>query len=75
MASSKHSFGFGVMAIIATLIFAISFPAAVQAQTLSPAPSPTSDGSSVDQGIAYFLMLLALVLTYIIHSADISSIF
>lgn len=75
MASSKHSFGFGVMAIIATLIFAISFPAAVQAQTLAPAPSPTSDGSSVDQGIAYFLMLLALVLTYIIHSADISSIF
>lgn len=75
MASSKHSFGFGVMAIIATLIFAISFPAAVQAQTLAPAPSPTSDGSSVDQGIAYLLMLLALVLTYIIHSADISSTF
>ncbi|KEH21189.1 putative arabinogalactan peptide, AGP [Medicago truncatula] len=75
MASSKHSFGFGVMAIIATLIFTISFPAAVQAQTLAPAPSPTSDGSSVDQGIAYLLMLLALVLTYIIHSADISSTF
>lgn len=45
MASSKHSFGFGVMAIIATLIFTISFPAAVQAQTLAPAPSPTSDGN------------------------------
>lgn len=45
MASSKHSFGFGIMAIIATLIFAISFPAAVQAQTLAPAPSPTSDGN------------------------------
>ncbi|RWW50540.1 hypothetical protein BHE74_00043247 [Ensete ventricosum] len=34
---------------------------AVQAQ--APAPSPTSDGTSIDQGIAYLLMLVALVLT------------
>ncbi|CAJ2676480.1 hypothetical protein L195_g023738 [Trifolium pratense] len=73
MASPKHSFGFGLIAIVATLIFALSLPAAVNAQ--APAPAPTSDGSSVDQGIAYLLMLLALVLTYIIHSADISSTF
>ncbi|OIW15737.1 hypothetical protein TanjilG_04272 [Lupinus angustifolius] len=33
----------------------------------APAPSPTSDGTAVDQGIACMLMLLALVLTYIIH--------
>ncbi|QHO11847.1 arabinogalactan peptide 22-like [Arachis hypogaea] len=29
--------------------------------------------SSVDQGIAYVLMLLALALTYLIHSADLST--
>ncbi|KAL5082433.1 hypothetical protein RYX36_010854 [Vicia faba] len=73
MVSSKHSFGFGIVAIVATLIFALSFPAAVHAQSPSLAPAPTSDGSSIDQGIAYLLMLLALVLTYIIHSADFSS--
>ncbi|CAN1223039.1 Arabinogalactan protein 16 [Linum perenne] len=38
---------------------------------MAPAPAPTSDGTSIDQGIAYVLMLLALVLTYIIHAADI----
>ncbi|MED6170121.1 hypothetical protein PIB30_027853 [Stylosanthes scabra] len=73
MASPRHSFGFGVVAMLATLIFALSFPASVHAQTPSPAPSPTSDGSSVDQGIAYVLMLLALALTYLIHSADLST--
>ncbi|KAF1882922.1 hypothetical protein Lal_00003104 [Lupinus albus] len=30
-------------------------------------PPPTSDGTAVDQGIACVLMLLALLLTYIIH--------
>ncbi|XP_061337887.1 arabinogalactan protein 41-like [Gastrolobium bilobum] len=75
MAYPKNSFGFGVVAMLATLIFALSVPAAVHAQTPAPAPAPTSDGSSVDQGIAYVLMLLALVLTYLVHSADISSSF
>ncbi|CAK9310901.1 unnamed protein product [Citrullus colocynthis] len=43
------------------------------AQSLAPAQPPAaSDGTSIDQGIAYVLMLLALVLTYIIHSADLS---
>ncbi|KAE8056053.1 hypothetical protein FH972_012851 [Carpinus fangiana] len=40
------------------------------AQSLAPAPAPTSDGASIDQGIACVLMLLALVLTYLIHAAD-----
>ncbi|KAF7819729.1 Arabinogalactan peptide 20 [Senna tora] len=39
----------------------------INAQTPAPAPPPTSDGMAVDQGIAYVLMLLALLLTYIIH--------
>ncbi|KAM7463283.1 hypothetical protein LguiA_031404 [Lonicera macranthoides] len=55
----------GVVAIMA-LIFAIAFPSAM-AGALAPAPAPTSDGTTIDQGIAYVLMLLALVLTYIIH--------
>ncbi|KAG4391595.1 hypothetical protein GLYMA_05G214851v4 [Glycine max] len=65
----KQLFGFGVVALLATLILPLFMPAAVQAQSAAPAPAPTSDGSSLDQGIAYVLMLLALVLTYIIHSA------
>ncbi|KAI3838779.1 hypothetical protein C5167_027353 [Papaver somniferum] len=63
--SSRVSFG--VMAIVA-LIFSIALPAVVQAQ--APAPAPTSDGTTIDQGIAYVLMLVALVLTYIIHETN-----
>ncbi|KAK8939352.1 Arabinogalactan peptide 16 [Platanthera guangdongensis] len=54
------------------------------AQAQAPAPAPTSDGqakglnlfiagTSIDQGVAYMLMLLALVLTYLIHPLDASS--
>ncbi|XP_008792664.1 arabinogalactan protein 41-like [Phoenix dactylifera] len=60
---------FGLMAV-AALIFGIVLPA-VQSQ--APAPAPTSDGTSIDQGIAYVLMLVALVLTYLIHPLDASS--
>ncbi|KAH1235718.1 Arabinogalactan protein 22 [Glycine max] len=65
-AAPKQLFGFGVVAMLATLILALFMPAAVQAQSASPAPAPTSDGcksirTSLDQGIAYVLMLLALV--------------
>ncbi|CAI0408595.1 unnamed protein product [Linum tenue] len=37
---------------------------------MAPAPAPA--GTSIDQGIAYVLMLLALVLTYLIHAADVT---
>ncbi|OIV97976.1 hypothetical protein TanjilG_14076 [Lupinus angustifolius] len=47
--------------IYATLVSVAS------AQSHAPAPGPTSDGTTIDQAIAYILMLLALVLTYIIH--------
>ncbi|CAM6089009.1 unnamed protein product [Calypogeia fissa] len=48
-------------------LFVISLMATdVQAQAPAPAPLPTSDGHTIDQGIAYFLLLLALVLTYLI---------
>ncbi|KAE9587230.1 putative arabinogalactan peptide, AGP [Lupinus albus] len=36
-------------------------------QSPALAPAPTSDGTTLDQAIACVLMLLALVLTYIIH--------
>ncbi|GMY36216.1 putative arabinogalactan peptide, AGP [Fagus crenata] len=53
---------FLVMAIVLALVVP-SF----NAQSLAPAPGPSSDGVAIDQGIAYVLMVLALLLTYIIH--------
>ncbi|KAL6132116.1 hypothetical protein ACLB2K_070487 [Fragaria x ananassa] len=58
--------------VVATfaLIFAVVLPmshAAGLSPAPAPAPAPTSDGTAIDQGIAYILMLLALVLTYLIH--------
>ncbi|OAY56400.1 arabinogalactan protein 41-like [Manihot esculenta] len=67
MAVSKVAFG--VLTVAIALIFVIGSPA-VQALSPAPAPAPTSDGTSIDQGIAYVLMLVALVLTYLIHAAD-----
>ncbi|ONK81683.1 uncharacterized protein A4U43_C01F31810 [Asparagus officinalis] len=69
MAAAVPRVSFGVLAIFA-VIFSIVLPA-VQAQ--APAPAPTSDGTSIDQGIAYLLMLVALILTYLIHPLDASS--
>ncbi|TYI89988.1 hypothetical protein E1A91_D03G092100v1 [Gossypium mustelinum] len=44
----------------------ITLPSSIQAQS----SSPTSDGNSIDQGIACMLMVVALLLTYLIHAAD-----
>ncbi|XP_068659949.1 arabinogalactan protein 41-like [Aristolochia californica] len=71
MAISKVSIG--VMLAVA-LVFSIFLPAAhAQSLASAPAPAPTSDGTSIDQGIAYVLMLVALVLTYFIHPMDATS--
>ncbi|TKY71007.1 Arabinogalactan peptide 16 [Spatholobus suberectus] len=70
MATLRFSFGFGIVAVVASLIFTLYMPLAVRAQSLAPAPAPTSDGTSIDQGIAYVLMVLALALTYLIHSSS-----
>ncbi|KAL9240514.1 hypothetical protein vseg_014723 [Gypsophila vaccaria] len=51
-----------IILAVFSLIFAMT-----QAQSNAPAPAPTSDGTSIDQGIAYVLMLVALALTYLIH--------
>ncbi|TQD69053.1 hypothetical protein C1H46_045414 [Malus baccata] len=67
--AAMNSLSFGVVAIIA-ILYAVVLPMA-HATKLAPAPAPapalTSDGTTIDQGIAYGLMLLALVLTYLIH--------
>ncbi|KAK8477979.1 hypothetical protein V6N13_002548 [Hibiscus sabdariffa] len=36
-------------------------------QSLDLSPAPSSDGTAIDQGIAYILLLLALAVTYLIH--------
>ncbi|CAK9144437.1 unnamed protein product [Ilex paraguariensis] len=68
MAISKVSFA---VAATFALVFAIVLPA-VHGHSMppAPAPAPASDGTTIDQGIACVLMLLALVLTYIIHTLD-----
>ncbi|XAR67085.1 hypothetical protein NMG60_11013515 [Bertholletia excelsa] len=55
-----------VMAFLSALLLP-SVRAHVHDLVAAPAPVPSSDGVAVDQGIAYLLMLVALVLTYLIH--------
>ncbi|KAJ8486687.1 hypothetical protein OPV22_019172 [Ensete ventricosum] len=59
-----------VFVAVLVLVLATVVPSG---QAQAPAPSPASDGTSIDQGIAYLLMLVALVLTYLIHPLDASS--
>ncbi|KAG6576674.1 Arabinogalactan protein 22, partial [Cucurbita argyrosperma subsp. sororia] len=60
----------GIYAVIIAVVYVVMLPVSAAAEHSSfpaPAPAPTSDGTTIDQGIAYILMLLALALTYIIH--------
>ncbi|KAI3860100.1 hypothetical protein MKX03_033800 [Papaver bracteatum] len=57
---------FTTMAILGFLLTLV-FPVIINAQAPEPAMAPTSDGNAIDQGIAYVLMLAALVITYLIH--------
>ncbi|CAD5188397.1 unnamed protein product [Musa acuminata subsp. malaccensis] len=59
--------------VVVALVSAIVLVPAVRAQSPAPAPAPTSDGVAIDQGIAYVLMLAALLLTYLIHPLDAAS--
>ncbi|KAF3333204.1 arabinogalactan peptide 16-like protein [Carex littledalei] len=57
------------LVLVLGLVLSVVAPAMAQQ---APAPSPQSDGISIDQGIAYVLMVVALVLTYLIHPLDAS---
>ncbi|XP_018845380.1 arabinogalactan protein 41-like [Juglans regia] len=59
-------FQFIAMAVSAIVLTWGGLPS-IHAQSLAPAPAPSSDGVAIDQGIAYVLMVLALLLTYMIH--------
>ncbi|KAL4024434.1 hypothetical protein IC575_012786 [Cucumis melo] len=74
MASSNPTTrAFKALFTIFSLIFFILSPLVdAAAPAPAPAPAPSSDGTSIDQGIAYVLMLVALVLTYLIHPLDAS---
>ncbi|XP_038905636.1 arabinogalactan protein 41-like [Benincasa hispida] len=69
--SNSTSRAFSGLFTFFALIFFILSPLVDAAP--APAPAPASDGTSIDQGIAYVLMLVALVLTYLIHPLDASS--
>jgi hypothetical protein len=56
-----------IFPILSILLMAISQMGYAQNLDESPAPAPTSDAHNLDQGIAYFLMLVALVITYMLH--------
>ncbi|KAG4958537.1 hypothetical protein AAZX31_13G028500 [Glycine max] len=56
-----------VVVFLGLILAALMSVACSQSAAPAPAPAPTSDGTSIDQAVAYVLMLVALVLTYIMH--------
>lgn len=68
MRSGKLLFSF---VVVFALICSVLFPAVQAQEGLAPAPAPASDGTTIDQGIACALMLLALAVTYLVHAADV----
>ncbi|CAK9232041.1 unnamed protein product [Sphagnum troendelagicum] len=58
---------FAVLAVLLVCLMGALLPA-VHAQ--GPAAPPSTNGSTIDQGIAYVMLFMALVLTYIIHPLD-----
>ncbi|RHN52879.1 putative arabinogalactan peptide, AGP [Medicago truncatula] len=56
-----------IFPLLTILFMAISHMGHAQNFDISPAPTPTSDAQSLDQVIAYSLMVVALVITYMLH--------
>nr|ABK23150.1 unknown [Picea sitchensis] len=54
-------------AVIFFLFFMVGIVRGKAQDSSSPAPAPISNGMAVDQGIAYILMFVALLLTYLLH--------
>ncbi|GMP61225.1 hypothetical protein CsSME_00023768 [Camellia sinensis var. sinensis] len=65
----------GVLALVAIVLGVVWPSAEAHSMAPAPAPAPASDGTTIDQGIACVLMLVALILTYLIHPLDASSSF
>lgn len=56
--------------IIVFMFMAILQQHSSHAQGFAPAPAPdgpVNNGSVIDQGVAYLLLLLALAITYLVH--------
>lgn len=59
---------FYVFPIVALVLMALFEGSRGQGTAPSPAPAgPLSDGRTIDQGIAYVLLIVALVVTYLVH--------
>ncbi|KAM0950607.1 putative arabinogalactan protein/22/41 [Dioscorea sansibarensis] len=53
-------------ALFIIVFFFSGFMVLSHGQAIAPSPA-TGDGKALDQGIAYVLMLVALLVTYLIH--------
>uniref|UniRef100_K4DBP2 Arabinogalactan peptide 22 n=1 Tax=Solanum lycopersicum TaxID=4081 RepID=K4DBP2_SOLLC len=58
------NFSFIIINFMFMTLFKFSFG---QGMAPSSAPSPSNDGTTIDQGIAYVLLLVALAITYLVH--------
>ncbi|KAI5083387.1 hypothetical protein GOP47_0003130 [Adiantum capillus-veneris] len=67
MASFKITLSFPLLSLL--IVFLLVHHANAQFSP-APAPPPTSDGTSIDLGIAYALMFVALAVTYLLHPID-----
>ncbi|WCJ42442.1 arabinogalactan protein 16 [Euphorbia peplus] len=57
-----------VIGFVLMVILQIGYAQQQQPMPPSPLPQPPSNvGTAIDQGIAYLLLLAALVITYLIH--------
>ncbi|KAM3379851.1 hypothetical protein P3S68_012265 [Capsicum galapagoense] len=57
--------------IVVVVVFSVFVPGIQAQKRFAPAPAPASDGTTIDQGIACVLMLLALAVTYLVHVVDV----
>ncbi|KAL3839868.1 hypothetical protein ACJIZ3_024459 [Penstemon smallii] len=60
------------LAIIGFILVALSQYSYAQGMAAAPSPAPiapSNDGTGIliDQGVAYFLLLVALAITYLVH--------
>ncbi|CAO2822831.1 unnamed protein product [Amaranthus hypochondriacus] len=64
----KSSMRFYALPALGFMIMALM--KVVEGQSMAPSPAalpPSSDSTTIDQGIAYVLLLVALAVTYLIH--------